>query len=280
MDLAWLSTEAKTIHQIFENVFFVLVTTLLILGIVLEFFKLPLGGTPSLSQLAGRALIAFFLLTSVPEIMNMLAQLTDAFTVELGGLNELQHLLTRLGDKLGTMSWSWVSVKDSAMLFISFLSFTVLYVTVYLSDAIFLYAWMLLYIFSPLLIAFFVLPQTAGATKMLFKSLIEVCAWKVLWCVMATLLWSVALSDINKPGHEISFLTAIVLNVMLIFSLVMTPKITSAFMAGGISGVASGLGGVILAASKLTPGGLINKAKTAGRSEEKAPSGHSRDSYS
>jgi hypothetical protein len=270
VDVAWLSAEAKTIHQIFENVFFVLITTFVVLGIVLEFLKLPIGSAPSLSQLAGRAVVAILILAALPEIMNTLAQLTDSFTKELGGLNELQHLLSRLGEKLGSMSWSWSSVKDSAMLLISLLSFTVLYVTVYVSDAIFLYSWLLLYIFSPLLISLFVLPQTASATKMLFKSLVEVCAWKVLWCVMASLLWSVALSDINKDAHEISFLTAIVLNVMLIFSLVMIPKITSAFMSSGISGVASGIGSSIVTTASRIPANFIKKPD--GDGEKSKPS--------
>ena len=112
---------------------------------------------------------------------------------------------------------------------------------------------------SPLLVALFVLPVTAGATKQLFRSLFEVCAWKMVWGVLAAILWSFALSDINKPEHDVDFLTAIILNLMLAFSVIITPKITSAFLGGGISQVADSFGSTLLAAAAITPQALSGK---------------------
>lgn len=265
MDLSWLATEAKMIHQIFQNLFFYLITTLLLFGVAIEYFKLPLGGMPQFSELVGRSLIACLLLVALPEIMNALASVTDALTKELGGLNEFKNVLSRIGDKLGTLSFSWVSIKDSIILLVSFLTFMFLYITVYLADALFLYTWFLLYIFSPLLIALFVLPVTANATKMLFKSLIEVCIWKIIWCVMASLLWSMALSNINQPDQEIDFLTAIIMNIMLAFSVLITPMITSSFTGGGVSAVANGIGGLLFRFTPPNPVKMNNKGADAGK---------------
>ena len=69
----------------------------------------------------------------------------------------------------------------------SYVSFFLLYITVYMADTLFVFTWMMLYIFSPILIAAFVLPSTAQATKGLFQALIEVCLWKVTWSVLAAL---------------------------------------------------------------------------------------------
>ncbi len=261
MDMSWLANEAKQIHAIFENTFFILVTVLLLLGVILEYFKFPLGGVPAFPQLLGRTVVASLILVSVPEIMNALASFTDAMTTDLGGLNQFKFVLARMGEKLEGFTWSWVSVKDSVLLLISFLSFFLLYVTVYIADSIFLFTWMLLYIFSPILSALYVLPMTAGATKKLFSSMIEVCAWKLVWSVLASLLWSFALSKINEPGHDIDFLTAIILNVMLAFSVLLTPKITGSFLGGGVSQMASNMGGLLLGAAALTPTGMIAKTK-------------------
>jgi hypothetical protein len=226
----------------------------------MEYFKFAIGGTPQFTQLIGRVFIAALLLVALPEIMNLLATFTDSVVNELGGFNDFSHVLDRLGDKFKSLSFSWVSVKDMVLILISLLSFFVLYVTVYLADAFFVFSWMLLYVMSPILIALYVLPSTAGATMALFKSLIQVCAWKILWCVICCLLWSFAFSDINQPNQEINFLTAIIVNLMLVFSVLMIPKLTSAFLGGGIAGVADGFGSAILGAVSMTPAAIAAKA--------------------
>ncbi len=242
MDTAWLAQEAKTIHQIFTNYFYLLVGTLILLGVVLDYFKLAIGGTPQFAMLIGRALIASVLLMATPEIMNALSSITDAVAQELGDLNKVKLVMSKMSDKVGTFSWSWVSVKESLLLAISFVTFFILYIAVHLADSLFLFTWMLLYVFSPVLIAFFVLPSTASATKGLFRSMMEVSGWKIVWSVLTSLLWSFAMIELDKPDSNISFLSAIVLNLMLFFSVLVTPKITSALINGGLSQVASSFG--------------------------------------
>lgn len=259
MDINWLATEARTLHQVFSSVFYVMVLTALTIALILEYFKLPLGGTPQFVTLIGRVFIAAILFVATPEIMNVLAEFTDAVTKELGAFTNYKLVLDRMGDKVGSLSLSWVSIKDSILILISFLTFFVLYLVVYFADAMFMFVWMLLYIMSPILIALYILPATAGATAKLYRSLIEVCVWKILFCVFSALLWSFAVSDINKPEAEIDFLTAIIMNLMLAYSVAMTPKITASFLGAGISEVASSFGGMLQNAAALTPQGMATK---------------------
>lgn len=259
MDISWLATEARTLHQVFSSVFYVMVLTVLSVALILEYFKLPLGGTPQFVTLIGRVFIAAILFVATPEMMNMLASFTDAITSELGAFTNYKLVLERMSDKVGSLTLSWVSIKDSILVIISFLTFFILYLVVYFADAMFMFVWMLLYIMSPILIALYVLPVTAGATAKLYRSLIEVCVWKILFCVFSALLWSFAVSDINKPEAEIDFLTAIILNLMLAYSVAMTPKITASFLGAGISEVASSFGGLLQNAAALTPTGIAGK---------------------
>ncbi len=208
-DIAWLATEAKKIHEIFSGYFNLIVTVLMLLGVAIEYFKWPIGQVPNFGTLVGRALIASILLHAYPEITNTIADFADAISGKIGDLNNFKLILDRMGDKLGELSWSWVSVKDTVMLLLSFLTFFILYFSIHIADSFYIYVWVMLYVFSPLLIALYVLPITAGATSGLFKSLIEVACWKIVWSVIATLLWSAALSQINQDGSQISFLTAI-----------------------------------------------------------------------
>lgn len=260
MDMSWLAAEAKQIHAIFAGLFYSIVLTLLLLGVVLNYFRMPLGQVPEFLNLVGRAIVAGFLLVALPEIMNTIADITDSVARDIGALNNFKLVLGRLGDKIGTFTWSWVTVKDSVLLLISYVTFLLLYVSVYMADTLFLFTWTLLYIFSPVLIAAFVLPSTAQATKGLFQALIEVSCWKVCWSVLAALLWSYALSEINKPEYDVDFLTAILLNILLAFSVIVTPMIVGKLLRGGLHSSAATLGGAILGAVAMTPTGMTGIA--------------------
>lgn len=260
MDMSWLAQEAKQIHALFAGLFYSMVLTLLLIGVVLNYFRMPLGHVPEFLSLLGRAIVAAFLLVALPEIMNTIAEITDSVARDVGELNNFKLVLGRLGDKIGTLTWSWVSVKDSVLLIISYVTFLLLYVSVYMADTLFLFTWTLLYIFSPVLIAAFVLPSTAQATRGLFQALIEVSCWKVTWSVLAALLWSYALSEINQPEYDVDFLTAILLNILLAFSVIVTPMIVSKLLRGGLHSSAATLGGAILGAVAMTPTGMTGLA--------------------
>ena len=258
-DLSWLSGEAKKIHELFQAIFYTFIGVLLLLGIVVEYFKWPLGGTPSFPILLGRTFIAIFLLHTYTDISNLFGDFADTFAKELGGFNNVHLVLAKMGEKANSLTKSWMSVKDGAMLLISFLGFFLLYISVHITEAFILYVWTLLYVFSPLLIALFVLPQTAKATSALYRSLIEVSCWKIVWAILATLVWSAALSKINDPQYNISLLSALCLNIILAGSLLLTPKIVRMLAGQGLSGIAGTVGMAAMATAMAGPIGIAKK---------------------
>ena len=259
-DVSWLAEQAKVIHGIFFSWFFPLVSLFLVTGVIVEYFKLPLGGSPGIAVLLGRTLVASILLYAYPEISNAFADLIDAVAMKLGNLNDFNLVLGKLSEKLDNLTWSWVNFKDSIIAILSYLSFFLLYISVYAVQAFMIFSWTILFVFSPLLIALFVLPATAGATSSLFRSLIEVGMWKVTWSVLSTLLWSFALSDINQ-GAEVNFLTAIFLNLILAGSLLMTPMVVSALSGQGISSLAASAGGIVAGATMAAPVSFVSGVK-------------------
>ena len=262
MDMTWLATQAKQLHDFFSSIFYLTVTVLLLFGVVLNFFKMSMGHVPEFMQLLARAVLAALILAALPEIMNILADTTDQMASQIGQLNNIHLVLAKMSEKLHTLTWSWVNVKDSLLLLISFVSFFFVYGSVYIIDAMFSFTWTVLYVFSPLLIAAFTLPSTAQATRGLFQSLIEVCLWKICWAAMAALLWSYAYSQINAPDFDVDFLTAIFLNLLLAFSVVLTPVIVKSLVNGGMAGAATVMGGALLATATMTPQGMIGHAKS------------------
>ena len=261
MDASWLASQAQQLHGIFQNAFFVMLTAFLTLAVVLEFFKIPLGNSPAFATLVGRALLATLMLVALPEIMNTVADATDSISREIGNLNNFSLVLHETGEKLRSLSFSWTSLRDFITICLSFLSFFALYITVYFADAAFLYCWTLIYVFSPLVFALYIFPQTAGATTGMFRSILEVSLWKICWAVMSALLWSTSLSQVNQPDSNVNWLTSIVLNLMLMVSVLMTPKLVRALMSGGIAEMASGAQGAVMAAASMTPPVALAKAK-------------------
>ncbi len=261
-DITWLATEAKKIHEIFSGYFYLVVTVLMLLGIAIEYFKWPIGGVPNFGTIVGRALIAALLLHAYPEITNTIADVTDAMATKLGDLNNFKMILDKMGDKVGELSWSWVSFKETIMLLLSFLTFFILYFSIHIADSFYIYVWVMLYVFSPLLIALYVLPVTASATSALFRSLIEVACWKIVWSVIATLLWSSALSQINQDGTQISFLTAIGFNIILAGSLLLTPFVVHALAGSGLSTMGKDLSSLAIGGMTISPSRTVGATKS------------------
>ncbi len=262
-DLSWLSQEAKNIHAVLEGLFYLTATVLLCLGIFLEYFKWPLGQMPSFTVLLGRVLIACILLIAYPHIANTIASVSDELTQKIGGINQFDLIRARLWQKFHVLSWSWVNLKENIVIAISYLVFLFFHFSLYAMNAFIVYAWIVMYVFSPLLIALYVLPQTAGATKALFRSLIEVSAWKIVWAVLAVLLWSSALSDINKTDFD--FLSVLCLSLILALSLLLTPLVVHALCGSGIAGISTAMGGLTIATS-LPAMKMMQYASTAGKS--------------
>lgn len=264
-DVAWLSQEARTLHSVFSGVFYVMITTLLLLGVLVEYFKWPLGGVPAFGSLVGRAIVAVILMHSYPEITNALASATDTLAERVGGLNNFRLVLSRMGERLETLTASWVSVKETLIVCISFVGFFLLYLSVYVAQGIHLFAWTLCYVFSPIMIALFVLPATAGATRSLFQTLFEVSCWKIVWSCLATLLWSMALSEINKPQADVNVISVICLNLLLAGSLLATPWVVHGLASSGLTGFSRSLGALAVGSVTFGPGTAIAATKATTR---------------
>lgn len=252
-DLSWLAQEAHTIHAYFESLFYLSLLVLFSFGVLTQYFQWSVGGSPSFAPLVGRAFIAALLLHAYPDISNLIADVADAMSKQLGDLNQFGLVEKRYAEIWDQLSWNWVSVKDGVSMIITHVCFYLLYFSVFISDAFFLYTWTLLYVFSPLLIALYILPVTAPATSALFRSLCEVACWKIVWAVLATLLWSAGLSAVNQQGSEIPFMTVIAFDLILAGSVLLTPLVVHGLASQGLSNVSRTVGSIAVAGMTLNP---------------------------
>jgi hypothetical protein len=265
-NIAWLTQEAHKIHDWFQALFYLIVTVLLVLSICLEYFKLPMGGTPSFGPLLGRVLIATILLNVYPQVANLLTDLSTAICTHLGNFNDFNHIAEVLAKKARETSRNWVGLKDQITMMVTQVCFWGVYFSIYVAQAFYLFAVVLLYVFSPILCALFVYPQTASATKSLFTSLIQVSCWKPVWSVLATIIWSTGSSGINAEGANVSFLTTICFCLIATGAVLMTPIIVGSLAKGGVSQMAQNLGSIALpGVGTFTAMGLAMGASRMGR---------------
>jgi hypothetical protein len=183
--------------------------------------------------------VAAILLVAYPEISNIVAVVADSVADKLGGFNNIHLVLSKAGETLKAHSWSWTSIGDTLIWIVTYLAYFLLFVTVFFFDAAVIYCMAILYIFSPVLIVFYILPQTASLTGGLFRSLFEIATWKIVWSVLATLLWSAALNNFNQPETVSNFIVQLALTLMLTFSILLTPMVVKSLISGAVTGLAT-----------------------------------------
>lgn len=239
LDPTWLSVEAEKIHVILlDTALGIAGIFLYLIRIICDYFRLSFFSfVPVASDLVSRLFIAFLLLYFYEDIADALSNFTDALVGKIGKLNDIEHVLSRMGEKLHDLSWNWTSIKDTTILALCFATF-LLYISVFIMNAGVIYVWLLLYLLSPILIILNLTPATEGATKVLFRSLIEVCCWKIMWGISAALLWSSALGSMNST-EELNFLTVISFNLILALSLLATPILVNIVASSGLALLAS-----------------------------------------
>ena len=138
-DISWIFAQAQEIHAFFVSIFYLIVTLLLTIGVVTEYFKFPLGGTPQFPVLVGRVLVASILLVAYPDISNSIASVADALAAKIGSFNDVDRVLAAAGETLKNHSWSWTSLADSLLWLVTYLAYFLLYVTVFFFDAAIIY---------------------------------------------------------------------------------------------------------------------------------------------
>lgn len=262
MDISWISTQAKEIHTFFVSIFYSLAVLLILIGVLIDYFKLPIGGVPAFQQLVGRALVAAILLIAYPQISNGISAVADAVSDHLGSIGTIHNVLKTAGSIFKEHSWSWTSLGDTLLSVVAILAYFLLYLTVFFFDAAIVYCLVLLYIFSPIMIAFYILPQTASMTGGLFRTLFEVATWKIVFSVLGTLLWSTALHDFEAKGQN--FITLLALTLMLALSILLTPIVVRNLISGTLSSVASqtaALSAIGLSAGFASPTAIAGLAK-------------------
>ena len=251
-NLDTLGSLVRDIHNVLFGIFYLALPVAMILAVVIGYFQ---NGAPDYVDILRRSLVAAILLASFPEVSSLILDLCDGLAAKIDNLSGLETFMRMAEEK----SHSYAMAKSALLLkfddliiaFLSLVSFVFLYVARYLSIALYYFYWILHSAISPILILFYVFPTTAGITKNLYRGLIEVASWKIIWAVQSAMLTTLSLGNIYRT--EGSYITLIVLNFIIAIGMLFTPIIVKSLIGDGLHSTAQTLGPLAAAAMATAP---------------------------
>lgn len=247
-----LGTLVRDIHQMFVSFYYMALPVCIVLAVILGHFG---GGETNHVDTVKRVMISALLLVGFPEISNAIIGICDGVALKIDDMSGLETVMRMAQEKsssyVGAKNVLLLQFNDLIIAVLSYLSFLVLYISRYLTIAMYYFFWVLLSALSPVMILCYVFPQTAYITKNLFKGLIEVASWKIIWALLSAML--AALSYGNMYATEGSYLALIVLNFVISLGMLMTPLVMKAILGEGAQALAGTLGAASIASMAALP---------------------------
>ncbi|MBS1983272.1 MAG: hypothetical protein JST16_03795 [Bdellovibrionales bacterium] len=248
----WLPEVCRDLRGNLVQMYWTLLVPYIVFLICLEFFR-P-DGSPSAGRILRRAVVSVILLLSFEECMNVIAMLSDGITDKISGLVKLKELLQHLKRDYADREVSWLKAREAILYIMNLIAYMIAYLGVYVADVLVHFVWSVLYIVSPLMILMYVSERTAFVTSNLYKGLINVVLWKILWSILAVLLLKMTTSPAVAADSE-NFLTIVLMNLCIGVSMLLIPMATSSLINDGMTSAASALSamptGAVMAAAKV-----------------------------
>ncbi len=228
----FLSGVGAELHAEMVKMYWLLLVPFVVLLLVMEILK---EENPNLRGLARRIMLSILLLYTFDWTLDAIATIGDAVTEKINGLQKLSEVLAKLGPNYSGHD-SWFSLRETAIYILSLFAYVVALFGFFLATALTHFVWTILYVCSPLMILMFVSPQTSFVTGSLYKGLIQVVVWKVLWSILGVLLLKLAMQP-DVSGIE-DYLMSIILNLCIGLCMLFIPLATKSLINDGMSGAA------------------------------------------
>lgn len=261
-DFSQLTPLMTELHQEFVKIYYLMLPVFFAMAVAVQWFKAPQGGLDFLDILK-RAVISTLLLAAFPDISRAIVFVADGIALKIDSVNNLDMVIRMAEEKTDQYSFSATSVllafDDLFIAVLTFLSFVVLYVARYLNVAMYHFFWIFFMITSPLLLLFNLFGSTSQITVNLFRGMIEVASWKIVWAILGAMLASLSFGKMYLI--EGSYVTLIVMNFVIAIAMLATPMVVRSLVGSGFQAMSTTLGPATAAAMIAAP----TKAVTAMR---------------
>lgn len=239
-DFQLLGPVAARLHQEFRTLYYVFLPAFFALAIAVAWVKHPQGG-PEFVEALKRCFVATLLLVGFPEITDAILLVTSGLAKRIDDMSGLEAVFRMASEKAKGYTLSpkslLIGFNDLLVAALAFLSYLILYVARYLMMALYHFAWIFLSLLAPILLLFHLF--TSRITVNLFRSLIEVASWKVVWAALSAMLKALPFGDAYMADGN--YLTVIVLNFVITLCILATPFVVRSLVGSGLTAVMSTL---------------------------------------
>ena len=188
-DFALLGDLGTRLHAQFREIFYLCLPLFFGLSVLIAWFKNPQGG-PDFIEALKRAFVATLLLVAFKEITDAILILSNGLADKISDMSGIESVMKMAEQKARGYTLSTTSVllgiNDLLIATLSFLSYLFLYVARYLMVAIYHFSWIFLMLIAPIVLLFHLF--SPSITLNLFRGLIEVASWNVVWSVLSLFL--------------------------------------------------------------------------------------------
>jgi len=260
MDFTQLSPLMRDLHAECVKIYYLMLPVFFALSICIQWFRRAQGAVDFLDILK-RTILSTLLLVAFPEITDVILKVTEGVAARIDSVQSLDKFLDIAQNKIDNYTLSPASIllgfNDLFLATLTFLSFLCLYIARYLSLAMFHFFWLFLVVTAPLLLLFNIFASTTQITANLFRGLIEVACWKIVWAILGVMLASLSFGEMYLI--EGSYPTVIVMNLVITIAMLTTPILVRSLVGSGIQGASP-----LLAASAMAViPNLIRKGSVA-----------------
>lgn len=261
-DFSNLAPLMLKLHQEFVNIYYLMLPLFFALAVAIQWFKTPQGGIEFIDVLK-RSVISTLLLAAFPDISRAIIFLADGVAERIDNVSSLDMFIKMAEEKSNSYSSSPMSMliafDDLIIAALTFGSFILLYIARYLNIAMYHFFWIFFMITSPLLLLFNIFGATAQITTNLFKGMVEVACWKIVWAILGAMLASLSFGKIYLM--EGSYVTVIVMNFVIAVAMLATPMVVKSLMGSGFQSMSSTIGPAAVATMIAAPARAVMAAK-------------------
>ena len=240
----WIPGTAQGLRAEMVETYWILLAVVVPIIVVLNLLKSAEGGFDP-AELLKRVFVSVLMLSSFEEVSNVIAITTDGLADKFGGMDDLGALYEALKMRFSEDGPSLFSFRRMALYGISVFCYIVAILGYYVADILINFSYTILYVLSPLMILAYVPKSTAHITANLYKGMLHVSSWKVLWSLLGVLL--LKLTSASETGGWDGFLTTALVNLCIGVSMLAIPVFSGCLLGGGLESFVSGL------ASSATP---------------------------
>lgn len=190
-----------------------------------------------------RLVVTMLLLVAFPTLTLFIRNIGQEIALSIDNLEGIEQFLNAASQKASDYGMGIKSLLDFGNdLVISALvsaSFVILYIARYLLVAFYHFYWMILIVTGPFLILGTLFESTSNLTKNLFKSLMLVASWPVVWAILSAYLKALPFQD--AYNIEGGYTAIVVMNIIIAVALLFSPFLLSQFCEGAIVGMGTGI---------------------------------------